>query len=89
MRSRKKAAPAALPEGIKQDNIIIFTSVNGREPWHPVKPEEVPEWVKHPDNMAKMLSGEECMKCDEGVAGSAWYRAVRLSELNKAFRGDH
>lgn len=87
-KQRKKKAPR-LPAGIKQDVLVIFTSTTGRAPWHPVKPTEVPDWVKHPDVMARLVAGEEAMKCDEGVAGSNFYRAIKASEINEAFKGDH
>lgn len=61
-------------------SLLIFSSENGRDGWSLVKPQEVPEWVKDPDNVGRMLSGESCMKCDEGETGSAWYRAMRVSD---------
>lgn len=61
-----------------QARLVIFVSVNGRDNWHPVKADEVPEWVKDPDNMGRLVAGEACMKCDEGDAGSLWYRAEKV-----------
>jgi len=73
-------------DGMKQARVVIEASVNGRDEdsWHPVHEKEVPEWVKDPDNMARMvLRGEQCMKCDEGDKGSLWYRArVLEAEIN-------
>lgn len=63
---------------MKQANLIIFASDNGRDGWQPVAPESVPEWVKSPDNIGRMISGEACMKADEGEKGSAWYRAEKI-----------
>lgn len=60
---------------MKEAFAVIYRSANGRDGWQPVKWEDVPAWVKEPGNMAKLISGEMCMKCDEGPAGSDWYRA--------------
>lgn len=58
--------------------LVILRSPNGRDGWTPVKPEDVPAWVKAPDNMAKLVAGEMCMKADEGQSGSDWYRAEKV-----------
>lgn len=60
------------------ENLIVYVSANGRDQWHPVKPEEVPAWVKAPEVMARLVSGEECMDCE---TASSWYRAVRVEDL--------
>lgn len=62
--------------GLKQANLVILTSVNGRDGWHPLKAEEVPDWVKTPDNMARMVAGYQCMDPTQPDDGSAWYRAI-------------
>lgn len=63
--------------------LIIIASENGRDPWTLVLPEDVPAWVKAPDNIAKMLRGHECMKADEGDKGSKWYRAVTIEDFER------
>lgn len=63
---------------LAQGLLVILKSDNGRDGWTPVMPEDVPEWVKAPDNMARLVAGEMCMKPDEGEKGSAWYRAEKL-----------
>lgn len=60
---------------LKQAFAVIYRSPNGRDGWQPVKWEEVPTWVKEPKNMARLVAGEACMKCDEGETGSDWFRA--------------
>lgn len=65
---------------LTQGTLIVFASVNGDDPWHPVTADEVPEWVKHPDTMGRMVAGEMCCKADEGEKGSLWYRAERVPE---------
>lgn len=61
----------------QQIELVILASGNGRDGWSPVKPEDVPEWVKAPDNMGRLVKGETCMKCDEGEKGSLWYVALK------------
>lgn len=64
----------------KQAMLVIFSSPHGRGEWTLVKPEDVPEWVKDPDNMARLVEGETCMKCDEGETGSLWYCAMPVDD---------
>lgn len=68
-------------ETLSQARLIIYASPNGRDGWAPVKPEAIPAWVKAPDNVARLVAGEMCMKADEGTAGSDWYRAEKLPML--------
>ena len=56
----------------KQVMLVIYESPNGRDGWRMLKPEEVPGWVREPDNMERLVRGDMCMDC---VAESAWYRA--------------
>lgn len=65
---------------MKRAKLIILASDNGRDNWAMVPPFEVPEWVKTPENIGKMMRGVDCMKADEGDKGSKWYRAIRLSD---------
>ena len=62
---------------------VIFASENCRDGWQPVKKEELPDWVIHPDNLGRMVNGEMCMRADIGERGSKWYRAeVGLDKLS-------
>lgn len=56
-----------------QANLIIFSSPNGRDHWDPVLPEDVPEWLKEPDVVARLVAGEECMKA--GESENRWFYA--------------
>ena len=67
---------------MEQANLVILASPNGRDGWRAVKPEDVPEWVKDHDNMARLMAGEMCMKADEGESGSDWYRARAVTEAD-------
>lgn len=71
------------------DRIVVYKSENGRDGWQPVKQELVPEWVKQPEVMSRLIQGEECMDCAEGTAGSAWYRAARVSDLEMFISPTH
>jgi hypothetical protein len=62
----------------KQARLVILESENGRDGWKPLMPEQVPEWVKHPDNLARLVAGEMCMDPTKGDKGSPWYRAEKL-----------
>lgn len=68
---------------MNQVNLMIFASDNGRDNWALVKPADVPAWVKAPDNIGRMLCGNECMKADEGDKGSLWYRAIRVEDYER------
>lgn len=63
---------------LTQGVLIVYASVNGSDPWHPLTDKEVPEWVKQPDTLGRMVAGEMCFKADEGDKGSLWYRAERV-----------
>lgn len=57
--------------------LVVFTSANGSDGWTPVKPENVPAWVKDPDVMARMVDGEACMD-DEQESGTNWFMALPM-----------
>jgi hypothetical protein len=61
----------------KQAVLVVYASTNGRDNWHPLLSAEVPEWVKAPDTMGRLVAGEQCMDVRQGESGSMWYRAER------------
>jgi hypothetical protein len=67
---------------LKQERLVILTSVNGRDGWHPLKAEEVPDWVKTPDNIARMRAGFDCMDPTQEGDGSNWYRAIPVPTVH-------
>lgn len=71
---------------VKQIELVILRSPNGRTHWKPVRITEVPEWVKKPDNMARLVAGDACMKCDEGPWGSDWYVALKPEAVERFLR---
>jgi hypothetical protein len=57
--------------------VAFLKSENGRDGWHPIPPELVPEKFRDPDVLAYMLAGNEA----SDVAGDqCWYRAVKLEQ---------
>ena len=57
--------------------LVIFASDNGMDGWVPVLPAEVPEWMKDPDNLARLIDGEACQNLSE-ASGEKWFIALRL-----------
>lgn len=62
-----------MPEAL----IIVYASENGRDGWAPVMPADIPEFVKDPDCMGKLLAGYQVMDPSMGETGSRWYRAAK------------
>lgn len=70
---------------MKHAMLVIYVSENGRNGWKPVAPEHVPEWVKAPDVMGRLVAGEQCMDAKVGDRGSDWYRGEKvLTPLERA-----
>lgn len=63
---------------MKQAQLVIYKSENGRDNWKPLSPGEVPDWVKAPEVMGRLVAGEACMDAKIGDKGSDWYRADRV-----------
>jgi hypothetical protein len=61
-------------------NMIIYRSPNCRDDWTPVLPQDVPDWVRDPDNLAQLVEGNACCDPALGEAGSDWYRAEVVNE---------
>jgi len=59
---------------MKSDTLIIYTSENGRDPWAAVLPDTVPEWLKRPDIVGRLVAGQMCMD-PRSVSGTDWFRA--------------
>lgn len=67
------------PEGkalaFNQAVFVIWASEDGRTNWTKVRPDEVPDWVKHPQVLGRLVNGDMCMAPRDGENGSLWYRA--------------
>jgi len=37
--------------------LVILRSANGEDDWTPVKPEDVPDWLRDPDVMGRLVAG--------------------------------
>ena len=57
--------------------LIIYASPDGNAGWTPVLPADVPDWVKDPDTLGKMIAGNACQN-PNSASRSTWYRAVRV-----------
>lgn len=68
---------------MNQALLVIYASENGRDGWQPVKADDLPEWVRAPETIGRLVAGEMCMKADEGDKGSLWYRAGRNHDLER------
>lgn len=66
---------------VKLVEVVIFASDNGRDGWEPVHQKDIPTWVLDPDTLGRMLGGEECLDCAEGMNGSKWFRAIRSGDM--------
>lgn len=58
--------------------LIILSSPNGETDWTPVKPADVPAWIKDdPDVLGRLVeNGEAC--CDNDQTPAVWYMAQRI-----------
>lgn len=65
---------------MKEVKGVILRSENGRDGWQPVAQENVPDWVKDPDNMRQLVAGNACCLTTQGPKGSEWYRLELLEE---------
>lgn len=62
---------------------MVFKSPNGVDQWELVKPEDVPEWLKEPEVMARLLRDPGLTAQQEGMvivpdAVKPWYRVERV-----------
>lgn len=77
---------------------MIYTSTDCEE-WNPVKTEDVPDWVKAPDVVSRMVDGEACQlnmespwfvaravidDIDEHLIAAARAKRIRRAERNIA-----
>jgi hypothetical protein len=58
--------------------LVIFKSADGKTGWSPVKPEDVPEWVKTPVHIGRIMNGEMVS------SGDGWYVAAKAADLQPA-----
>lgn len=55
----------------EQGMLIIYRSPDGADAWEPVKTVDVPEWIKSPEVMGRIVNGEVC----QNEPGSDWFMA--------------
>lgn len=66
---------------VKLARIVVLCSADlDANVWAPVEPSEVPEFIKEPETMGRLVKGEMC-HCNVvgagGESGNLWYRAEK------------
>ena len=56
--------------------LVVYRS-DDFENWEPVKTEEIPDWVKAPEVVYRMVDGEACQNTDE-ESGETWFVVKRV-----------
>ena len=69
---------------LNQAKLIVYRSATGRDNWEPLNQSEVPDWVKEPRTMGRLVAGEMCCDTQIGDKGSDWYRAVKVVSKEEA-----
>ena len=62
--------------------MVVWKSPNGRDQWEPVKPADVPDWVKAEDVMGRLVNGDMCVDPTLGDSGSDFYRVEKISDVS-------
>lgn len=68
--------PVAIQPVKKTGRFVIYRSVDETQ-WAPVKPGEVPSWIKEPDIISHLASGFAVQDKNDG----AWYGAISVDTL--------
>lgn len=64
-------------KNLKQAMIVVFASEDGETGWAPLRPEEVPAWVKDEDVLGNLLAGDIAQ--DPQTGDGRWFRAQRVA----------
>ena len=62
---------------MRKIKLVVYRSTNGRDGWQPVSESQVPDWVKEPAVIGRMMQGEQCMD-PRSTSGSDWFKAQRV-----------
>ena len=78
LTARHKPTLLTKPPATKLDWFIIqrISKDTKDKGWEKVLPEDVPDWLKHPDVMANLA--QEILVCKGEGDSQIWYRAVRI-----------
>lgn len=74
----KYLANEARKANTKSDYIVIFRSPNGETDWAPIKPDEHPQWIKHPQVLGEMLRSNNSLAHPDDPGW--YYTAFRLED---------
>lgn len=58
-------------------HLVILVAETDEGPWTPMRPIDVPNWLKHPDIMGEMAAGN---MCHDPKQGPQWYRAEKIQD---------
>jgi hypothetical protein len=73
-------------KNLKQVMAVVLASEDGESGWTPLRPEEVPAWVRNEDVMGRLLYGEIAQ--DSTLEDKRWFRAERLPNKAQAPAND-
>ena len=66
--------------------LIVFRSPNGETDWQPVLPEDVPEWLKDPAVLGRLVDEQTMAQGPSGVILPdelhPWYRVERAPAVH-------
>ena len=54
--------------------LVFFESPNGADNWKPVEREQIPDWLRDPDIVDRMMAGEKVRNTEERV--ERYFRVV-------------
>lgn len=73
-------------KNLKQVMAVVLASEDGETGWTPLRPEEVPQWVRHEDVMGELVAGN--IANDPTQEDKRWFRAERLPNTAQAPAND-
>ena len=64
---------------MKQAMLVVFSSSDEGKTWEPVHPQEVPEWLKAPEVMGRLVAGDMAKNDLIATIHPVWYRAEEVT----------
>lgn len=61
-------------KAMKAGKIVVYHSLD-TEHWTPILPNDVPDWVKEPETMGRLVQGDMAQS-----NGGGWYRAEKIED---------
>lgn len=63
---------------------VVFESPNGKDLWKAVAREDIPDWMRDPAVIDKMLAGEQAAKPNLHDGVDRWYKVVEVDRPRPA-----